>query len=167
MEIRQAVPENAEKLIEYLKLVGGETDNLTFGAEGMPVSVEAEKRFIQSYLDDDRSAMLLAWDGDDIVGCGSLMCMNRRMSHRAGIAISVKKSEWGKGIGSALMDRMIAQALKAGIEIISLEVRVDNKRAIHLYEKYGFRIIGTFPAFFKIGDEYIDFELMILDLRGM
>ena len=167
MEIRQAVPENAEKLIEYLKLVGGETDNLTFGSEGMPVSVEDEKRFIQSYLDDDRSEMLLAWDGDDIVGCGSLMCMNRRMSHRADIAISVKKSEWGKGIGSALMDRMIAQALKAGIEIISLEVRVDNKRAIHLYEKYGFRNIGTFPAFFKIGDEYVDFELMTLDLRGL
>ena len=51
------------------------------------------------------------------------------------------------------------------IEIIELEVRCDNKRAIHLYEKYGFRRHGTFPAFFKIGDEYIDFELMHLDLR--
>lgn len=51
------------------------------------------------------------------------------------------------------------------IEIIELEVRCDNKRAIHLYEKYGFIRHGTFPAFFKIGDEYIDFELMHLDLR--
>jgi ribosomal protein S18 acetylase RimI-like enzyme len=51
------------------------------------------------------------------------------------------------------------------IEIIELEVRCDNRRAIHLYEKYGFIRHGTFPAFFKIGDEYIDFDLMHLDLR--
>lgn len=37
--IRKAVPEDAEQLIECLKIVGGETENLTFGSEGMPVSV--------------------------------------------------------------------------------------------------------------------------------
>ena len=36
---------------------------------------------------------------------------------------------------------------------------------VHLYEKYGFKHIGTFPAFFKIGEEYVDSELMHLDLR--
>jgi ribosomal protein S18 acetylase RimI-like enzyme len=46
---------------------------------------------------------------------------------------------------------------------------VELKRSlfgkVHLYEKYGFKHIGTFPAFFKIGEEYVDSELMHLDLR--
>ena len=49
--------------------------------------------------------------------------------------------------------------------MINLEVRADNESAIHLYEKYGFRSIGTSPAYFKIGDQYFDFVLMVLDLR--
>ena len=166
MEIRQAVPQDAKELLEYLKIVGGETDNLTFGSEGLPVSAEDEERFIQSTLDDDRSVMLLACEDGNILGNGSLMCMSRRMSHRAGLALTVKRSEWDKGIGSALMRSLIDQAVSAGIEMISLEVRYDNERAIHLYEKFGFTKIGTFPAFLKIDDEDIDCEIMVLDLRG-
>ena len=81
------------------------------------------------------------------------------------LALSVLKSEWDQGVGSKIMERLIEFAKEIGIDIINLEVRKDNKRAIHLYEKYGFRHIGTSPAFFKIEDEYIDFEEMYLDLR--
>ena len=63
------------------------------------------------------------------------------------------------------MEGLIEYAKKNGIEILNLEVRSDNVNAIHLYEKYGFRHIGTSPAYFKIGDDYVDFELMFLDLR--
>ena len=81
------------------------------------------------------------------------------------MAISILKSEWNKGVGSAMMDKLIGFAKERSIEIVELEVRCDNKRAMHLYEKYGFRHIGTSPAFFKVNGEYIDFELMYLDMR--
>ena len=67
-----------------------------------------------------------------------------------------------QGIGS----KLIEFAKSAGIEIINLEVRSDNASAVHLYEKFGFKHIGTSPAFFKIDDEYYDFEIMYLDLRS-
>ena len=56
MEIRieKAIPSDAAMLLEYLKQVGGETDNLTFGPEGMPFSVEAETEFISS-MDNSNS----------------------------------------------------------------------------------------------------------------
>ncbi len=34
-----------------------------------------------------------------------------------------------------------------------------------LYEKYGFWKLCTFPHFFKIDGEYIDFDLMNLELN--
>ena len=89
----------------------------------------------------------------------------RRMSHRAEFGISVTKSEWGQGIGSALLQKIIDYAKEHTIELINLEVRSDNIRAIHVYEKYGFRKIGTSPAYYKMDGTYYDFDLMVLDLR--
>ncbi len=62
------------------------------------------------------------------------------------------------------MEAILAFAKASGFEQLNLEVRSSNARAIHLYEKYGFRKLCTFPRFFKINGEYIDFDLMNLEL---
>lgn len=49
------------------------------------------------------------------------------MSHRAEFGVSVAKSEWGRGVGSALLQKIIEYAKTHGIELVSLEVRSDNK----------------------------------------
>ena len=87
------------------------------------------------------------------------------MKHRGDFAISVAKDYWNKGIGSQLLNNIIAFARENDFEIIDLQVRSDNKRAIHLYEKYGFKKIGEHPAFFKIDDENISFYIMCLELN--
>ena len=79
-----------------------------------------------------------------------------------------KNSEVGKVIlpkveqGSALPQGVLSFAKENGVEQVNLEVRSDNKRAIALYEKLGFRKLCTFPGFFKINGEAIDFDLMNL-----
>lgn len=166
IEIKEGRPEDAKAVIEFTKKAGSETDNLTFGAEGLEVTPEQEALFLQEMREDLRATFLCAWKDGKLIGTGFLGGMDRRMRHRARLAVSILKSEWDQGVGSRMMERLIDFAKEAGIEIINLEVRSDNKRAMHLYEKYGFRYIGTSPAFFRIGDEYIDFELMYLDLRN-
>ena len=53
-----------------------------------------------------------------------------RMAHRGEIGISVRKSAWGKGIGTMLMEKLLRFAKNsANAEIVSLEVRSDNDRA--------------------------------------
>ena len=162
---RQALPEDAEMILTYIKRIGGESDNLTFGSEGLPITAEQEAKHIEGVREDERSVMIIAVKDGEILGDASLSSMPRRMKHRAEFGISVVKDHWNQGIGGILTDMIITYAKEHGIEIINLEVRSDNKSAIHLYEKYGFKKCGESPAFFKIGDEYIDFDLMYLDLR--
>ena len=162
--IKEARTEDAVKLIEYTKIVGAQTDNLSFGKEGAGDTPEVEE-FIRRINSDPNSVMYFAWKNDDIVGCANISGMKRRMSHRANFAISVAKSEWGSGIGSALLEKCISFAKDNGIEIINLDTRSDNFRAISLYKKFGFVKIGRMPAFSKINGEYIDADLMYLDLR--
>ena len=47
IQIRRAEASDAAELLDYLKQIGGETDNLTFGAEGLPFTVEAEAAFLK------------------------------------------------------------------------------------------------------------------------
>ena len=162
--IEEAKPADAENVLSYLKMIGGESDNLTFGAEGVPFSIEAEQSFIQSRLDSKKDVLYLVKCNGEIVGNGSINSLSGRMSHRAELGISVRKDYWGKGVGTKLMSALISFAGNAGFEILSLEVRSDNDRAIRLYERFGFKKIATYPGFMKIKGALVDYDLMYLTL---
>lgn len=67
------------------------------------------------------------------------------------------KKVWGYHIGSLLLEVTLDFAENvAKLDIVSLKVRSDNERAIHLYEKYGFKKIGTFKGYLKINNVLID-----------
>ena len=55
--------------------------------------------------------------------------------------IVTRKDKRNIGIGSQLLYALIEQA-KQNTSLITLEVNVQNKTAIHLYEKYGFDKVG-------------------------
>ena len=63
-----------------------------------------------------------------------------------------------------LTEAVLAFARENGFAQLDIEVRSDNVRAIRLYEKFGFRKLCTFPAFFRIGGQDIDFDVMLLQL---
>lgn len=164
--ILAVTPEDAEALIEFTRKVGGETDNLTFGSDGIKITIEEERNFLESFQNSSRKAFYVAKKDGQIIGNASFRsCSGERISHRGEFGIAVLKSEWGQGVGSMLLEKIIKFAKEtAKVDIISLEVRSDNERAISLYKKFGFQKIGTFKGFFKIDGKYIDFDLMELFL---
>ena len=87
------------------------------------------------------------------------------MSHRGELGVSVVRAMWGKGIGTALIGRILAFARENGLEQVFLEVRSDNARAIRLYEKHGFCKLCTYPAYMKLSNgQRADCDLMVLSL---
>ena len=165
-EIVRAQPQDAAALLTYLKIIGGETDNLSFGPEGVPLDEEAERAWLDRQAHSRDHIQLLAKARGEIIGTASLNRRQGRMSHRAEFGISLKKAWWGCGAATVLAQGVLAFAREAGIEQVNLEVRSDNRRAIRLYEKLGFRKLCTFPGFFKINGQLIDFDFMNLDLRA-
>lgn len=162
--INRATPKDAAALLDYLKYIGNETDNLTFGPEGLPFSVEDEASYIARTEHSPDEIMLIAKDQGIIIGNASLSRLPRRMSHRGELSVSVRKDYWNKGIGKQLMSELIHFAKENNFDIVDLQVRSDNFRAIHIYENFGFKKMGTHPAFFKINNDYIPFEYMYLHL---
>ena len=75
--------------------------------------------------------------------------MNRRKIEDAGFGISIDKAYWGLGIGRALTEACIACARTAGYAQIELSVVADNRSAVALYERFGFREYGRNPRGFR------------------
>ena len=164
--IQRAAGTDAAEMLAYLAQIGGETDNLTFGREGLPIDLERETRYLEESKDNPYNAIFMARKNGKIVGDASFSGSPRpRLRHRGELGICVLKEEWGRGIGSALMRAVIDHARReAGAELIVLEVRCDNTRAIGLYEKLGFVKTGTLPGMLKIDGKLIDFYTMTLKL---
>ncbi len=162
--VRKARPEDAQAMLAYLNRVGGESDNLMFGADGFAhMTVEDEQAYIGAV--SGKSVMLVGYIGAELASVASLKGMHGRASHRAALAISVRQKFWHRGVGTQMMNRLIEHARAGGIEVIELEVRSDNASAINLYQKMGFERIGTYRSFFRIGDQEYDADLMNLYLK--
>lgn len=164
VNIRKARPEDAENILSLLKIIGGETDNLTFGAAGIPFSVQQEAEYLEGLADSKTDLYLVAEADGELCGTACYSQMKRRhMSHRGEISIALRKSVWGCHVSTRLMERILDFAEnECRAEIVSLKVRSDNARAIALYKKFGFETVGTFPGFMKIDGKLADCDIMCL-----
>ncbi len=97
--IERARAEDAAALLDYLKIVGGETENLSFGAEGVPLDLETERDYLRSQCESADNVQYLAKVYGEIIGTASLNRKPQRMSHRGEFGISLKKSVVGLRCG--------------------------------------------------------------------
>src|SRR5437868_3547487 len=71
----------------------------------------------------------------------------------------------GRGVGKALMSQAIAYAASLpGLIQIHLAVVSTQDAPRHLYRSLGFEVYGLEPRALKVGDRFLDEELMILRL---
>jgi len=83
---------------------------------------------------------LLAWKGDTVVGCGTIVRDLLSWSPHVGeIRMVVSRDVRGQGVGRALSQETFALALEAGLEKIIAQMTVDQTGAIALFESLGFK----------------------------
>ena len=65
--------------------------------------------------------------------------------------IEVNEDYRGQGIGTKLMSYLVSLAIEKRVVNITLEVRISNEVARHLYKKFGFREVALRKFYY--GDE--------------
>lgn len=142
--LRSPIKEDAQAMIDYLNIIGGESDFITFGKNEFSMSVEAEQDYIERINSMDNSKNVLIIIEDEIVGIASITSVQKeRMKHNGTLGISIRKKYWDIGLGSEIMNYLIDWAKSNKItKKINLLVREDNIRGVKLYEKFGFEKEG-------------------------
>ena len=164
--LRRACAQDAQEMLDYLGIVGVESDNLLSGAGGLKITTEQEIEYIESMNKNDNALMVLGLVNDAIVSIAQISASDReRIAHYSEVALSVAKSHWRMGIGEVVLGELISFARwHENISIVSLGVRAVNLGARKLYEKMGFEQIGVHKNFFNVDGEYFDEVLMDLHL---
>jgi len=139
---RSPTVDDAEKMLDYLRAVSSETDYLMRHGDGEFPDVESEKKWIESgLLSKDNVKILCEIDGIVAGNCEIMMNSRFRTSHRATLAIAIRKAYWGRGIGTIMFEELEAAArAHGGITQLELECFSVNTRAQGLYRKMGFEL---------------------------
>ena len=140
MEIRPVSTEDAEQISHIRRLNGVREGVLAVTSERLDVTVD----FINSLSEDDRAFVAVEKKGE-IAGMAVMLknrCFRRR--HSAMLAVMVAPYYQEKGIGTALMKKLMDEADgELCLHRIELLVLTENKAAINLYKKFGFKIEAT------------------------
>jgi ribosomal-protein-alanine N-acetyltransferase len=65
------------------------------------------------------------------------------------LTLAVAADHWGRGIGTALLRALLAEAGRRGCTEVFLEVRTDNTRAQDLYRRHDFAEVGIRRGYYQ------------------
>ncbi|MDR2464991.1 MAG: GNAT family N-acetyltransferase [Streptococcaceae bacterium] len=142
IDIREAVPEDAANLLEALDIIRKESDFLTMDETDTEISEQWQAAHLANLYESSNNVLLLALDGEKIVGTASIHAdQHRRISHIGDIGISILKAYQGVGIGRVLFSELVQWAKESGrIFRLQLTVQKRNTKAIQLYKQNGFTV---------------------------
>jgi L-amino acid N-acyltransferase YncA len=95
--------------------------------------------------DAAHSLRLVAEVDGEVVGWAALAPVSKRRCY-GGVTentVYVAREARGLGVGRALLEKLIAQARKAGIWTIQASIFPENRASLALHERCGFRVVGT------------------------
>ncbi|MCM1174375.1 MAG: ribosomal protein S18-alanine N-acetyltransferase [Blautia sp.] len=108
----------------------------------MPWSRDA---FLEMIEKKDAAYYVAELDGKVAGGCGVLMIAGEGNITN----VVVAKEARNRGIGTKMLQHLMTEGARNGLDAFTLEVRVSNAAAIHVYEKLGFLSEGIRPDFYE------------------
>lgn len=157
MLIRDAIPQDAENLVQLIKQVEAEADFMLMEPGERHVTAEQQRQRIEAFEQNGRSSILVAEDTGQLVGYMFVIGGTaRRNAHTAYIVIGIIKEFRGKGIGTRLFKHMEQWAMDKKFHRLELTTVSKNAAGVALYEKMGFQIEGVKRDSLYINGEYVD-----------
>jgi RimJ/RimL family protein N-acetyltransferase len=161
VSVREAVEDDAPSLLALRQIVFDETEYMLWEPAEFKDSVDDERGRIQRLNAGKNSRCLVATVDDVLVGFLNAMgAPVNRLRHATTLALGVRRSHWGCGVGSALLTAALSWSRSAGLIRVELTVHTTNERALALYLRHGFEVEGTRRKSLLVGGRYVDEYLM-------
>lgn len=159
--VRRAVESDAASLLLLRKALLEESDYMLWEPGEFRDTVEDECSRLRRIQGSSNSLCLVATVDGGLVGVLTAMGGQvNRLAHSTKLALGVRHSHWGKGVGSAILGEALAWSRAVGIVRVELTVHTSNERAIALYQRFGFQVEGTRMKSLRVDGQYVDEYLM-------
>jgi RimJ/RimL family protein N-acetyltransferase len=134
---------------------------------GKPLTKAFEKKYLDETLKKvkkDQKIHLVVEVNDKFAGSSEVRILEKRSSHVGEIGISISKDYREEGIGTVCLQTLIEIAKTRGLKLLTLSCFEINVRAIHTYEKVGFKITGVIPGMLFFKNKYENEVFMYLKI---
>ena len=131
-------------------------------------SMEETQKYFRAL--DAENFIVGSFENGELAGmAGFYRQKHAKFRHKGTIwGVYVRPQSRGKGAARAILKEIIRRAKTiAGLEQVLLVVAGTQDQARGLYESLGFERYGIEPRSLKVGDQYIDDELMVLYLHSV
>ena len=159
-EIRNVHIEDAQSITEVLNPI---IESGLYTILDKPFTVEAEKEFIANFPKRGVFHVAANPTTQKIAGFQTVepfATYTQAFDHVGIIGTYVDQSVRRQGVSASLFAATFEALPNQGYEKIFAYVREDNPKALAIYLKHGFRIIGTAQNHAKINGKYVD-EILI------
>lgn len=132
------------------------------------LTIKEEKEFLEGAVKaaKKKSAVQIVAECDGkIVGMSSVKMDRYRRNHVGTLGLSIRNGYRGMGLGEQVIRSVIDLAkkeLKPNLKIIMLTVYQDNKPALGLYKKVGFKKVASLPNVIQSGKKLVGENIMFL-----
>jgi RimJ/RimL family protein N-acetyltransferase len=157
--LRSPQPGEAEAMLVHLKIAYEESyRNLNGPANSIDhITVDKETEILSNFASAKNRFLIAAFLGGRIVaGLGLHSLGEGFTSQSASLGMSVQAAYQGLGLGTEMIRYALSEAKRIGLHRVELHVRTFNESGIALYEKTGFRKIGTAREIALIDGKYED-----------
>ena len=156
--IRPVTPADAPAFAAFHR-----TPEVVWGTNQLPstTTVSWHRRLVAGAVDPHRVALFVATVSGRLAAAGGLFRRTTmpRLAHTAVLGLAVDPAFHGMGVGTALLGALVAEADRAGLGRVELEVFADHDRAKRLYERHGRAGAGVRRAAAFRGGGYADVEV--------
>ena len=110
----------------------------------------------------ERHPVIVAEHEGTMAGWGSLNVFNARPAYRhvADFSVYVERAWRGKGVGRVLLERLVALGRELGYHKLVLSAFPFNTAGVALYERLGFRTVGTYREQGLLDGRWVDTIIM-------
>ena len=161
MRVRAAIPADIPAITDlYNVLIPTTTEAWT----NDPDTIELRTAWFAAQARDDRPILVADVDGA-VVGFTSYTSFRGEgrwpgYRHTVEHTIHVAESAWGRGVGRALLEALMDEAVRRDIHVMVGAVDADNVESIRFHERLGFVETARMPEVGRKFDRWLDLVLL-------
>ena len=126
MQIRRMTPDDVQQVVEI--------------ADASPEAASWTASTYGTIIENpDRGEVWIAEEQGRLAGFAAFRLIDAEAEL---LNVAVHPQQRRKGLGSLLIEQILGEVVRRGVERVFLEVRASNEPALHFYAQFGFRQIG-------------------------